>query len=164
MASRNPNRASVGGLGLIENFVHRVSNDAFDRSESDQVIIPSEAKHFAQLVAHATRDAFLVRLNALERCIDKFPDRRHTHTALVVAHEHVLIAVDAHDDDAVIAQLVDIKIIATNPAPQCGDQRADFRRRQHLVKARLLDVEDLALERQYRLSAPIAALLSRAAG
>ena len=35
---------------------------------------------------------------------------------------------------------------------------------EHLVEARLLDVEDLALERQDRLRAPIAALLGRAAG
>ena len=34
---------------------------------------------------------------------------------------------------------------------------------QHLVEARLLDVEDLALDRQHRLELPIAALLGRAA-
>ena len=35
---------------------------------------------------------------------------------------------------------------------------------EHLVEARLLDVQDLALDRQDRLEAPIAALLGRPAG
>jgi len=69
-----------------------------------------------------------------------------------------------HQQDAVIAQLADIKIVAADPATQCGDQRADFRRRQHLVEARPFDVEDLALEGQDRLRAPIAALLGGTAG
>ena len=36
--------------------------------------------------------------------------------------------------------------------------------REHLVEARLLDVEDLAAQRQDRLEAAVAALLGRAAG
>src|SRR5207237_8593749 len=38
-----------------------------------------------------------------------------------------------------------------------------FGRAQHFVKARTLDIENLALERQDRLKAPVAALLGRAA-
>ena len=67
-----------------------------------------------------------------------------------------------HDDDAVIAQLVDVEVVAADAAAERGDQRADFRRLQHLVEARLLDVQDLALERQDGLRAAIATLLGGA--
>ena len=45
-----------------------------------------------------------------------------------------------------------------------GDERLDFRVLQHLVEARFLDVDDLALDREDRLETPVAALLGRAAG
>ena len=69
-----------------------------------------------------------------------------------------------HDDDAVIAQLGEVELVLADAAAERRDQRADLRRRQHLVEARALDVQDLALQRQDRLRAPIAALLGGAAG
>ena len=48
--------------------------------------------------------------------------------------------------------------------PSAAIKRADLGRAQHLVEARALDIEDLALQRQDRLKAPVAALLGRAAG
>src|SRR5690242_16796168 len=69
-----------------------------------------------------------------------------------------------HDDDAVVAKLRDVEIVLSYPATQSGDERAHLRRGEHLVEARLLDVEDLALERQDGLSAPVAALFGRATG
>ena len=69
-----------------------------------------------------------------------------------------------HDDDAVVTQLVDVEVVAADAAAERGDQRADFGRLQHLVEARLLDVQDLALERQDGLGAAIATLLGGAAG
>ncbi len=69
-----------------------------------------------------------------------------------------------HYNDAVVAQFVDVEIVAPDAAAQRSDERADFGGRQHLVEARLLDVEDFSLERQDGLSAPVAALLGRAAG
>ena len=100
----------------------------------------------------------------VESLVDELADAHHAYPALVVAHEHMIVAIDTHDDDAVIAQFVDIEIVAADAAAQRGDQRADFGRAEHLVEARLLDVQDLALERQDGLRAPIAALLGRAAG
>ena len=44
------------------------------------------------------------------------------------------------------------------------DQRLDVLRAQDLVEARLLDVQDLAAQRQDRLEPPVAALLGGAAG
>src|SRR5262249_59425116 len=48
-------------------------------------------------------------------------------------------------------------------AAERGDHRLDLVAAEHLVEARLFDVEDLALERQNRLEPPIASLLRRPA-
>ena len=50
------------------------------------------------------------------------------------------------------------------PGAERDDQRPDVLAREDLVEARLLDVEDLAAERQDRLEAAVAALLGRATG
>ncbi len=50
------------------------------------------------------------------------------------------------------------------PHPERGDHRLDLVAAEHLVEARALDVEDLSLDREDRLEAPVAALLGRAAG
>ena len=50
------------------------------------------------------------------------------------------------------------------PAPERGDHRADLLAAEHLVEAGLLDVEDLALDRQDRLEAAVPPLLRAAAG
>jgi len=68
-----------------------------------------------------------------------------------------------HQDDAVVAQLLDIELVAADAAAERGDERADLGAAEHLVEARLLDVQDLALERQDGLGAAVAALLGGAA-
>ena len=68
-----------------------------------------------------------------------------------------------HDDDAVVAQLVGVELFLADAATQRRHDRADFGRAQHLVEARLLHVEDLALQRQDRLVLAVASLLRRAA-
>ena len=65
---------------------------------------------------------------------------------------------------AVVAQLVGVEVLAADAAPERRDHRLDLVAAQHLVEARLLDVQDLALDRQDRLEPPIASLLRRAAG
>ena len=50
------------------------------------------------------------------------------------------------------------------PQPSAAIMRLDLVAAEHLVEARLLDVQNLALERQDRLEPPIAPLLGRAAG
>ena len=69
-----------------------------------------------------------------------------------------------HDDDAVVAQLREVVVFACRCRAERRDQERDLLRREHLVEARLLDVQDLAVERQDRLDLPVAALLGRAAG
>ena len=68
-----------------------------------------------------------------------------------------------HDDDLVIAQLVDVELIPADAGAERHDQRADFLRRQHLVETRALHVQDLAAQGQDRLGAAVAALLGGAA-
>ena len=71
-----------------------------------------------------------------------------------------------HDDDPVVAQLRDVEAVADalDPGAEGDDQRPDVLARDDLVEPRLLDVEELAAQRQDRLEPPIAALLGRAAG
>ena len=68
-----------------------------------------------------------------------------------------------HEDDLVVPDLVGIEVLSDARA-ESEDQRADLGEGEHLVEARLLDVQDLALEREDRLRAPVAPLLGRAAG
>ena len=68
-----------------------------------------------------------------------------------------------HDDDPVVAQLREVEALADAGA-EGDDQRPDVLAREDLVEAGLLDVEELAAQRQDRLEAPVAALLGRAAG
>ena len=69
-----------------------------------------------------------------------------------------------HDDDLVIAQLVGVEFLAADAGAERGDQCADLGRRQHLVEARALDIEDLAAQGQHRLVLAVARLLGGAAG
>ena len=69
-----------------------------------------------------------------------------------------------HDDDLVVAQLLDVEVVAPDAGAERGDERADLLASQHLVEARTLDVEDLAAQRQHRLIFAVAALLGGAAG
>src|SRR5437660_4160187 len=69
-----------------------------------------------------------------------------------------------HDDDAVIARLRRLEILAADTGAERLDQGADLGRGQHFVKAGALDIEDLALQRQDRLEGAVAALLRGAAG
>ena len=65
-----------------------------------------------------------------------------------------------------VAQLRDVEAVADplDPGPEGDDQRPDVLAGDDLVEARLLDVEELAAERQDRLEAAVAALLGRATG
>ena len=68
-----------------------------------------------------------------------------------------------HDDDPVVAQLREVEALA-DPGAEGDDQRPDVLAREDLVEAGLLDVEELAAQRQDGLEAAVATLLGRAAG
>ena len=72
-----------------------------------------------------------------------------------------------HDDELVIAELVELQALASvslDAGADGRDQRADLLVGEHLHHPRALDVEDLTLDGQDGLEAPVAALLGRAAG
>jgi hypothetical protein len=68
-----------------------------------------------------------------------------------------------HDVDAVVAQLADVEI-RLEPIAERSDERADLFVPDDLVQARLLDVEDLAAQRQDGLEMTVASGLRAAAG
>src|ERR1700729_2715790 len=118
-----------------------MTNDALDPAKAHGVIFKPETEYVSQRFAGQLVHAATGRIRC-KRLVDKITDTDHAHAALIVANEDMLVSVYTHDDDAVIPQLVDIEVIAADAATQRRDERADFRRRQHLVEARLLDVED----------------------
>src|SRR5207253_4297822 len=67
-----------------------------------------------------------------------------------------------HDDDLVVAGVVDLEALAHAGADR-RDDGPDLLVGEDLVDARLLDVQDLASQREDRLEAAVAALLGRAA-
>ena len=67
-----------------------------------------------------------------------------------------------HDDNAVISELVRIKLVFTNAATERRHEISDLSGAQHLVETGLLHIQNLAFERQNGLEFSIAALLSRA--
>jgi len=73
-----------------------------------------------------------------------------------------------HDDQLVVAALGDVEsavaLVLANAGAAGGDDGADFLVGEDLVDAGLLDVEDLALDRQDCLVAAVAALLGGATG
>ena len=68
-----------------------------------------------------------------------------------------------HDDHAVVAEALRV-IVFSEPRAQRCNQCRDLLVGQHAFRARLLDVQDLASERQDGLELPVPALLGRPAG
>ncbi len=73
-----------------------------------------------------------------------------------------------HDDDFVVAQLLDVErplaLAGADAGADRRDHRADLAVLKHLVEPRLLHVDQLAANRQNRLELSVAPLLGRAAG
>ena len=65
-----------------------------------------------------------------------------------------------HHDDPMVAESAGVELIADR-GPERRDQRSDLVVLQHLVEPRLLDVQNLAAQRQDGLEAAVAALLRR---
>src|SRR5439155_15268386 len=68
-----------------------------------------------------------------------------------------------HNNDAVIAGLRAIEVLG-DARSERRDERSDLGGSEHPVEPRLLDVQDLAAQRQDRLEAPVPSLLGAAAG
>ena len=70
----------------------------------------------------------------------------------------VLIRI-GQDDDAMIFERTELEILPDTCA-QRGDQRAEFLVHQHLIQTLLFGIEGFSAQRQNRLEAAVAALLS----
>ena len=56
-----------------------------------------------------------------------------------------------HDDDFVIAHLIDVEVVTADASAKGGNKRADLIGRQHLVKTSALYIQNLTAQRQDRL-------------
>ena len=169
VTGRDAHRAAIGRLHLVQRLVQRMADDGLDGLEAHVVCVHTEAEHFAQVCALHLGHAVGVfhRTVLLQRSVDEGADAHHARQPTTGPHEHVVITVHAHDDDAVIAQLVDIEIIPAHTfadaGAQRGDEGEDLVAGEQLFVAGFLDVEDLAAQRQDGLELPVAALLGAAA-
>jgi len=89
---------------------------------------------------------------AVEKGQEQGADMRSVHVGI------------GHDDDLVVADLLDVELVLADTGADCGDQRANFVVVQDLVEAGLFNVQNLAAQRQNGLKFAIAALFGRAAG
>src|SRR5262249_50881457 len=149
--------AALAAVVLRENGVaqRRVDAIGFERRivfEVNRLCIAA-----LQTIERRLRDVEITLLDQVAHLAEKKRQEQRTDMAAVD------IGV-GHDDDAVIARLRGLEILAADAGAERLDQRADLGRGQHLVEAGALDIEDLAFERQDRLEAAVAALLRRAAG
>ena len=106
---------------------------------------------FADLVERRQGDEDMPRVNQLRHV----PEEKRQQQRPDVGSVDIRVG---HDDHAVVAELLELEVAPTDAAPERGHERAHLRRRQHLVEARLLDVEDLALQRQDGLRSPVPTL------
>src|SRR6185369_4124871 len=163
VARGDADRAAVGRADFVELLGQRMADDGADGTEADFVAFDAEAEHLAEAVAGAPLAVRVARRRLRERPVDEVADARHPD-APRVAHEHVLASVDAHDDHLAVAQLLDREVVGADAGAERGDDRADLLVAEHAVEARLLDVQDLAAQREDRLGPPVARLLRRATG
>ncbi|CWO13033.1 Uncharacterised protein [Neisseria meningitidis] len=63
-----------------------------------------------------------------------------------------------HDNDAVVTQLLGIEFFLADARAQRGNQSGYFLTGEHFFKARLFNVQNLALKRQNRLEFAVAPL------
>ena len=122
------------------------------------VLVADIAVHLAALDAIQRRLGD-VDVAALDQFLHVAEEKREQQGADVAA---VDVGV-GHQDNFVVAKLGGVEIVLADARAQRGDDAADFFVAEHLVVARLFDVEDFALERQDGLIAAVAALLGGAA-
>src|SRR5450631_527138 len=124
-----------------------------------QVVIVFQIRFFLALLDLVQRRLRDVDVPALDQVGHLAVEKRQQQRSDVRA---VDISV-GHDDDAVIAQLVDVVLVLAEARSQRGDQGDDFLRADQLLEPGALDVEDLAAQRKDRLELAVAPLLGRSA-
>ena len=108
------------------------------------------------LVERRLGDVDVAGLDELRHLAEQ--QRQHERPDVRAVHVGV-----GHDDDLVVARVLDVELVAHAGAER-GDERLDLVVLQDLVDPALLDVEDLAAQRQDGLGRAVAPLRRRAAG
>ena len=107
-----------------------------------------------------------------------FVERRTGDVDVTTFHQLLLVTVEegeqqgadvgtvhvgvGHDHDSVVTEVLHIEVLTLDPQAQGGDQRLNLSVLVDLGVVGLLDVEDLAPQRQDRLETTVAALLGGA--
>src|SRR5262245_40504402 len=138
-------RAVVARRDLIHRLVMIVTDHGLERTEARRARNRIETDHTV-----AAGDSTL-----LEAIVNELADLNELGIATVIDDQSRLITRYAHQDDLVIAQLLDVEVGLADAGAERGDQRFDLAVREHLVEAGLFDVEDFALEREDRLRAAV---------
>ena len=122
------------------------------------LLVAVEPTDFATVLDAVERWLGDVEVAALDKVAHVAEEERQKKRADVRA---VYVCV-GHDYHAMVAQLGEVEVFAEASAER-GDNRLDLLVGKHLVRPRLLDVQDLAAQRQDRLEAAVAAFLGTAA-
>src|SRR5206468_1480457 len=110
-----------------------MTDDRPDGSEADLVILEPETKDIAEIAAHDLVDVPAANASRGEDGVNESADPGHPDTARVT-DENVLVPVNAHDDDLVVADLRDVVVFLTDAGAERRDENADFRELEHLVE------------------------------
>src|SRR5262249_12898592 len=131
-------------------FGSRLNQVIFESGFVFYVTLPPPALDFVQGRLSNEEVAFFyqVRHLAVKKSQQQSSNVRAVHVSI------------RHDDNGMIAQLRRI-VVFLYARTESGYHDANFLRGKHLVETRFFDIENLTLERQYRLIAPIPALFCR---
>ena len=145
-----------GGAVAADPQGHALGRDAHHLAEELRVVLDVGFLATAlDAIQRRLRDEHV----ALVDQVAHLPEEERQQQGADVGAVHVGVG---HQDDLVVAQLRKVEVFRDASA-EGRDHGADLLVRQHLVVARLLDVQDLALQGQDGLVAAVAALLGGAA-
>ncbi len=130
-----PAGAVLAGIGLehgiLETRTHQI---VLERAFVLEILLGFAARH---LVERRLRNEEVAAIDDVGHLAIKEGEQERADMRAV----HIRIG---HDDDLVVAQFLDVELVASDAGAECGDERADLFGRQHLVETHALDVEDLA--------------------
>jgi hypothetical protein len=146
--------STVFSVDLIQRLVNLVTDDLINRLEFRSVVVPAETEHLVAFVSFSIR---------LDDIVDNVSNFHKPGVPGGVTNEPVFLAVDAHQDDLLVASLLDIEFFA-NPGSDCRDQCSDLVVLEDPIETVFLDVEDFSLDRENCLVLAVATLLCTPAG
>src|SRR5229473_5629339 len=149
----NGYRASVPGSNPIQRLLIVMPNHLLEGAEPSLAGALIEGDDLVSAIIPA----------AFQTIIDELADLDEFDSVIASLLQRRFVGMDAHDDHMVVAQFVDVELLA-NPCAECRDQVADLLGREDLVLAGLLDIENLSSQRQDGLEATVARAFGRTTG